>query len=151
MMLSRLLLWGLLFLGFVACEQIPEKKPVNTNDIREVLNRQVIAWNKGNITGYMAGYWQSDSLRFVSGGDINLGWQATLERYQRRYHNRDLMGRLQFSQIDIRVIDEKTALAFGKWALQRKNDAPWGLFTLLFRKMDNGWKIVHDHTSSSDE
>ncbi len=151
MTLSRLFLWGLLFSGFVACEQAPEGKPVNTNDIREVLNRQVIAWNKGDITGYMAGYWQSDSLRFASGGRVNLGWQVTLERYQKRYNSRDLMGRLQFTEIDILLIDEKTALAFGKWVLQRKNDAPRGLFTLLFRKMENGWKIVHDHTSSADE
>lgn len=151
MKLFRLSVWSLMLMVFFVFGQTSEKKSADIKDIREVLNRQVIAWNKGDITGYMAGYWQSDSLRFASGGSVYFGWQVTLERYQKRYSSRDLMGRLTFSEIDIRQIDETTALAFGKWALQRKTDAPWGLFTLLFRKMDNGWKIVHDHTSSADE
>lgn len=150
-MFSRLFIMGLLLFGIVACEQTPEKNTGDVNDIREVLNRQVLAWNKGDITGYMAGYWQSDSLRFASGGSVNFGWQVTLERYRQRYNSRDLMGRLRFSEIDVRMVDKTTALVFGKWALQRKSDAPWGLFTLLFRKFDEGWKIVHDHTSSASE
>ena len=59
------------------------------------------------------------------------------------------MGKLIFSDIDIQMISEDAALVFGKWELDREKDHPWGLFTLLFNKTSDGWKVVHDHTSSN--
>ncbi|WP_222931465.1 YybH family protein, partial [Xanthovirga aplysinae] len=95
------------------------------------------------------GYWESDSLRFASGGNVSYGWKTTLEGYKTRYPNRDMMGNLTFTLYDVKVISEKDALVFGKWHLKRKADEPWGLFTLLFKKTSGGWKIIADHTSSA--
>ena len=117
--------------------------------IKKVLNEQAAAWNTGDIEGYMAGYLQSDSLRFASGGNVSYGWQTTLDRYQKGYPDKATMGKLIFSNIDIELISPGTALVFGKWELERENDHPWGLFTLIFKKTDEGWRIVHDHTSSA--
>lgn len=117
--------------------------------IKTVLNEQAIAWNNGNLEAYMAGYFQSDSLRFASGGNVSYGWETTLNRYKKGYPDKSAMGKLTFSNIDIKIISEKSALVFGKWELKREADHPWGLFTLLFKKTDAGWRIVHDHTSSA--
>lgn len=117
--------------------------------IKTVLNEQAIAWNNGNLEAYMAGYHRSDSLRFASGGNVTYGWLTTLERYKKGYPDKSAMGKLTFSNIDIKIISEKSALVFGKWELKREADHPWGLFTLLFKKTDAGWRIVHDHTSSA--
>jgi len=116
--------------------------------IQAVLEAQVRAWNKGNIEEFMQGYWRSDSLRFASGAAVKHGWNTTLDRYKKSYSTAAAMGRLAFSDVEITVFSADAALVFGRWSLQREGDRPNGLFTLTFRKTAEGWKIIHDHTSS---
>jgi ketosteroid isomerase-like protein len=116
--------------------------------IARVLMAQRDAWNRGDIEAFMTGYWKSGELRFASGGTVTKGWQATLDGYRERYDDREKMGTLRFSGLDVSILSEDAALVFGRWKLERKDDAPGGLFTLLFRKIDDKWMIVHDHTSA---
>lgn len=121
------------------------------NAIRKVLSDQSNAWNSGDIPGFMAGYQKSPKLRFASGGSITFGWQPTLERYQKRYTDRDIMGHLEFRDLKILILSETYAEVFGSWHLSRKDkigDAS-GLFTLLMQHTPDGWKVIHDHTSSA--
>jgi len=117
--------------------------------IRAVLEAQSRAWNRGDIEGYMDGYARSQNTVFVSGGDVTRGWQPVLDRYKKRYDSRDKMGTLTFSELEITPIGNDAALVLGRWHLQRANDEPHGRFTLLFKKTKQGWKIVHDHSSSA--
>ena len=114
-----------------------------------VLEDQQKAWNSGDIEGFMQGYIKNDKLRFASGGEITLGWQETLNRYQKRYSDRAKMGELKFDIYSVTQINTSTGLIFGKWELTREADTPSGLFTLHMRKGDDGWKIVSDHTSTA--
>lgn len=120
------------------------------HEILEVMADQVRAWNDGDIERYMEGYVRSDSLRFASGGEVTHGWAETLERYERKYHSKRRMGVLTFSELDVTLLSEDAAMVFGKWKIERRDSEPWGLFTLLFKKTDAGWRIVHDHTSSGE-
>ena len=104
-------------------------------------------WNAGSIERYMEGYWKSDSVRFASGGHVTYGWRNTLARYKMGYPDRKAMGTLTFSGVHVTVLSGDAALAFGTWKLARGQDAPWGLFTLLFRRLPEGWRITADHTS----
>ncbi len=116
--------------------------------IREVLQMQQDAWNAGDIETFMQGYLKSDSLRFAgSSGEIR-GWQSTLERYHSVYPDRAAMGTLTFDLRDIRMLSNKHAMVFGAYALERENDQPTGLFTLILEYTGEGWRIVHDHTSA---
>lgn len=117
-------------------------------DIRTLLNTQQQAWNRGDIPAFMNGYWNNEQLRFASGNSITYGWQPTLDRYLSRYHNRKLMGQLQFDVLSVHQFSPTHAIAFGRWALQRENDQPKGLFTLTLEKFPEGWRIIADHTSS---
>jgi ketosteroid isomerase-like protein len=117
--------------------------------IREVLEGQVEAWNRGSIDGFMAGYLRSQETRFASGGDVTMGWETVRDRYGKRYATREQMGRLRFDVLEIRPLSRREALVFGRWKLERADDAPTGLFTLLMRRTPEGWRIVHDHTSSA--
>ncbi len=117
--------------------------------IRAVLQDQVAAWNDGDLERFMAGYARTDSLRFASGGTVRRGWATTLDRYRASYPDRAAMGRLSFEQLDIRVLSPQWAMVFGTWRLEREQDAPHGLFTLIFNRRADGWRIVHDHTSSA--
>ncbi len=117
--------------------------------IREVLQAQSAAWNRGDLEGYMAGYHNSPNTEFVGGDRITHGWQSVLDRYKKRYDTRDKMGTLTFSDLEITVLSKDAALVLGRWRLVRAKDQPHGTFTLLFRKTADGWRIVHDHSSSA--
>jgi ketosteroid isomerase-like protein len=117
------------------------------SDIRAVMNDQVAAWNRGDIDGFMRGYWNSDKLTFVSGANVTRGWQPTLDRYKKNYDSRAKMGTLSFSDLEITVLSKDAVVVLGSWSLAREKDNPHGKFTLVFRKFKDGWRIVQDHTS----
>jgi len=143
-------LWILLLFGLVSCGDSAQK--INPKaDILAVLMQQQAFWNQGNIEGYMKGYLKSDSLRFASGGNVSYGWETTLNRYTKGYPDKSAMGQLLFSNIDVKMLSDNSALVFGKWELKRETDHPWGLFTLIFKKTGCGWRIIHDHTSVAKE
>ena len=118
-----------------------------SEEIRKVMDEQAAAWNRGDIEGFMQGYWRSDDLVFVSGTNVTRGWQPTLDRYKKSYDSREKMGTLSFSGLEINVLSEDSAYVLGNWSLKRENDEPNGKFTLIFRKFKEGWRVVHDHTS----
>lgn len=118
-----------------------------SEEIRTVMNAQVVAWNRGDIDGFMAGYAQSDATEFVSGDKITRGWQTVRDNYRKKYSSPEKMGKLTFSNLKITMLGSDTALVLGRWRLHRRNDKPHGVFTLLFRHTPAGWRIVHDHTS----
>jgi uncharacterized protein (TIGR02246 family) len=117
------------------------------SDIRRVMNDQVAAWNRGDIDGFMRGYWNSADLVFVSGDNVTRGWQPTLEHYKKSYDSRAKMGTLMFSDLEIKVLASDAAVVLGSWALARDKDNPHGKFTLTFRRFRDGWRIIIDHTS----
>ena len=124
-----------------------DKRSINA--IRAVLDAQRDAWNKGDIEGYMDGYDRSDNTVFVSGDTVTHGWKTVLERYQKVYDTREKMGELSFSDLEITLLSKDSAVVLGRWLLKRSKDEPHGRFTLIFKKTKRGWRIVHDHTSSS--
>ena len=117
--------------------------------IRAVLEAQRDAWNRGDIEGYMDGYARSADTVFVSGDNVTHGWQTVLDHYKKGYDSREKMGVLTFSDLEITPLGKDTATVIGRWHLQRAKDEPHGRFTLIFRKTKQGWKIIHDHTSSA--
>ena len=121
-------------------------------DVRAVLDRQVADWNKGDLAGFLAGYWKSPKVVFLSGGQRFDGWEAMRERYRKRYQAEGrAMGRLAFSGLDVEPLGPEAALARGRWQLTMpEGSMPGGLFTVIFRKLPEGWKIVHDHTSADE-
>jgi len=118
--------------------------------IRAVLNAQVAAWNAGKLEEFMDGYWHSAELTFFSGDRKFSGWQAMLERYRKTYQAEGKeMGKLEFSDLDIELLGQENALVRGRWKLTMSGgNQPGGLYTLIFRRLETGCKIVHDHTSS---
>jgi len=117
-------------------------------EVASVLDAQAAAWNRGDIAGYMEGYWKSDSLLFTSGGNVRRGWRETFEKYSASYDTPEKMGKLSFSEMEFHLPAPGAAWVFGRWTLDRQADRPGGVFTLVLKKFPEGWRIVHDHTSS---
>ncbi len=127
------------------------RQPAVPNDaqIRNVLDLQVDSWNRGDLDGFMSGYWKSDQLTFCSGSTITKGWQPTLDRYRSRYQAEGKeMGTLDFREIVIEPLSADLAMVRGRWRLRMKSGEPEGLFTLLVRRFPDGWRITYDHTSA---
>jgi ketosteroid isomerase-like protein len=118
-------------------------------EVRAVLDAQVAAWNRGDIDGFMDGYWRSPETVFVSGDSLTRGWQTVLDRYKKSYDSREKMGTLSFLEIDIKALGPERAIAVGRWQLAGVTDTPHGRFTLILRRTPEGWRIMHDHTSSA--
>ena len=119
--------------------------------VRNVLDAQVAAWNRGDIAAFMDGYAQSDETVFVSGDNVTRGWQTVLDRYRKNYNSREKMGTLAFTELEIKTMSSDAAVVLGRWQLTRANDSPHGRFTLIFHRTPQGWRIVHDHTSSASQ
>jgi len=120
--------------------------------VERVLRIQQEAWNRHDLEAFMAGYWNSEELTFFSGGKENHGWQATIARYRATYASPGHeMGKLEFSDLRVQMLGEDAAFVRGSWHLTMSDGkTPHGLFTLVFRKFPEGWKIVHDHTSAAE-
>jgi len=148
------ILLSIVALFTAACAGAPEGERANAENsaaVRAVLDAQAAAWNRGDIEGYMDGYERAETTTFVSGDTVTRGWQTVLERYKARYDTREKMGTLEFSELEIKPLSPFYAQAVGRWQLTRAADTPAGRFTLIFRRTDRGWRIVHDHTSSASE
>jgi len=127
----------------------PEQSPNPLAEIQSVLRGQQDAWNRGDIDGFMNGYSRSQSTVFVSEDEVRRGWETVRERYRVKYSDRAKMGTLSFSESEVTMLSPDTAVVLGRWHLKRANDEPHGRFTLIFKHLPEGWRIVHDHTSAA--
>lgn len=124
-------------------------KTFSQKDVRGVLDAQVEAWNRGDLDAFMEGYWQSEGLTFFSGAARTAGYDGTLARYQKMYQDDGQpMGQLSFRELEIAELGPDAAFVRGEWHLVRGTETLGGLFTLIFRRIEGAWKIVHDHTGA---
>ncbi len=129
----------------------PEQPPNSVAEIQSVLSAQQDAWNRGDIDAFMNGYARSASTVFISEDEVTRGWQTVRDRYRIKYSDRAKMGTLSFSEIQVTMLSPDAAVVLGRWRLKRANDEPHGRFTLIFKRLPEGWRIVHDHTSAAKE
>ncbi|MGB2636767.1 MAG: DUF4440 domain-containing protein [Candidatus Acidiferrum sp.] len=115
--------------------------------ITSVLTEQQSAWNRSDVNAFMKGYWDSPELTFAGTSGITRGWQPVLVRYQKNYPDQKAMGHLDFSEVEVHPLGKDAALVLGRWHLQRDTGELGGVFTLVFQRFPEGWKIIHDHTS----
>jgi beta-aspartyl-peptidase (threonine type) len=117
-------------------------------EVTEVLHAQVAAWNRGDLAAFMAGYANIDSLVFTSGGHVRTGWQAAFDHYTAKYGtDAKAMGHLELAVTRIDPVGADAAVVLGTWAVTATERPGNGVFSLVFERRPEGWRIVHDHTS----
>lgn len=132
----------------IATPPAPYDQAATRAALVSLLGEQNAAWNEGDLDSYMAGYVRGEALRFASGGTVQRGWQATYDRYQARYGSSAAsMGHLSFSEFETEQVGPDTAIAHGRWRLDRNGETMGGLFTLVFKRIDGEWLIVSDTTT----
>ena len=142
--MKKLLLFLLLTSSFLLKGQSSKDKL----QILNILDRQVKAWNEGNIDNFMNGYWESDSLMYIGKLGVTYGYKSTLQSYKKNYPDKSTMGTLKFDIIKVDFISNDAYFVVGKWYLTRpKKGDVGGHYTLLWRKIEGNWVIVADHSS----
>ena len=124
----------------------------DSDEIQRVLSMHADAWNHHDLERFMTGYWNSPQLTFFSGGKASQGWQAALDHYRKSHLSQGHeMGHLDFSDLLIQSLGPDSAFVRGTWKLTLSDGkTPHGLFTLVFRRFPEGWKIIHDHSSAAE-
>ena len=125
----------------------PQAQSKNETTIRNFLNEQTGAWNKGDINGFMKGYWENDSLMFIGKTGITYGWTNTLNNYKKGYPDTAAMGKLTFTLFSVKRLSKRHYHVVGKWFLKRSIGDVGGHYTLLFQKINGRWVIIADHSS----
>jgi ketosteroid isomerase-like protein len=118
-----------------------------SGELKQIVEKQAASWNRGDIAEFMAPYWNDDRLTFCSSGKTKRGWQATFENYKKNYPDRETMGKLTFSDLESQELAPGAVLMIGKWHLDR-TEPVGGNFSLVWKKIDGKWLIVHDHSSA---
>jgi beta-aspartyl-peptidase (threonine type) len=141
-----------LFLGFLLQNSslgVPrDGREADQKAIKAVLEAQQSAWNRGDVDAFLVGYWHSSELTFSGSSGVARGWDGVLARYKKNYPDRAAMGQLDFSDLEFRFLGPDSAMVLGRWHLKRDQDELGGVFTLVWQRFPDGWKIIHDHTSS---
>jgi ketosteroid isomerase-like protein len=147
---SLLLAAAVVVVGYQKNVPKSQSEDKNVAAVRAVIEAQAAAWNRGDVNGYMEGYAKEETTTFVSGDTVTRGWRTVLERYKARYDTRAKMGTLAFTELEIKPLSEFYFMATGRWQLTLADGStPHGRFTLILRRTNAGWRIVHDHTSSA--
>lgn len=116
--------------------------------IESLLKTQQNDWNRGDVEAFLQGYWHSPDVTFSGSSGVARGWDGLMQRYKKAYPDRAAMGQLTFSHLEFRELGPKAYLVLGEWHLARSAGDIGGVFTLVFQKFPEGWKIIHDHTSA---
>ena len=158
MRVLRIIPIPVVFLGlFASVEQAPrlraasEERQSDRAAITKILDAQQNNWNQGNVDAFLEGYWHSPDLTFSGSGGIARGWDGVLARYKNNYPDRATMGQLDFSNLEFRFLGKDAALVLGHWHLARAQGDVGGVFSLVWRRFPEGWRIIHDHTSSVEK
>ena len=150
----RMLAVATLFLSLFSLPKLSAQLSVAADDqgaIRKILDAQQSAWNQGNVDAFLEGYWHSPDLTFSGSGGIARGWDGVLARYRRNYPDRAAMGQLDFSGLEFRFLGKDAALVLGHWHLARLQGDVGGVFSLVWQRFPEGWRIIHDHTSTVEK
>ena len=152
-------LYVLMIAGFFLCLSalLAQRRPLphaagehatDREAIGAVLQAQQSAWNRADVDAFLQGYWHSPELTFSGSSGVARGWDGVLARYKKNYPDRAAMGQLDFSDLEFRFLGPDAALVLGKWHLKREKDEVGGVFTLVWQRFPDGWRIIHDHTSA---
>lgn len=149
----RLLTQTVMVAGLLSsCTRVPppaaDSPAVVRRDIVALLTTQTAAWNRGDVAGFMRGYWVSDSLVFIGRNGPTYGYEATLRNYRQNYPSSAAMGQLDFSNLQVTPLAPGAAQVVGRWHLARPAAGDLkGHFLLVLRKLGGQWVIVADHSS----
>jgi hypothetical protein len=142
LIVKRIPLYGILFF-LIACTT----NSFDKQKLEEKIRLQEDCWNNQDIECFMQTYWKSDSLKFIGKNGLQMGWDRTLNNYKKSYPSKELMGKLRFDIKIVEPLNEESAMMIGNWNLFREKDTLSGYSTIIWKKINDEWVIIADHSS----
>ena len=136
-----------LFLSLLGAAAASMSQSKAEREVLAILDRQTAAWNRGDLEGFMKGYWENDSLMYIGRSGVTYGFTPTLSNYRKNYGDTARMGKLRFDILHVKRLSPKYNHVVGRWSLRRSAGDVGGHYTLLFRRIRGEWVVVSDHSS----
>jgi len=112
-------------------------------------SRSADAWNRGDLDAFVVDYAPDSVTGFVSGGHVRHGFAWIREHYAPRFVPGATRDSLRFEEFEIRPLAAAVTLVTARFVLYRSGrTTASGPFTLVMERRPDGWKILHDHSSS---
>ena len=136
--------------GWIRAQSAADAHAKDRGAIMQLLTTQQDDWNKGDVDAFMKAYWKSPDLTFSGARGTERGYDGVYARYKKSYPDRATMGHLDFSELEFHFTGNDGALVLGHWHLTRDKDKGdiGGVFSLVWQRFPEGWRIIHDHTSA---
>jgi uncharacterized protein (TIGR02246 family) len=118
-------------------------------DVVKIILAQQNAWNKGDLDAYLSHYKDAPDTQAVLANLVR-GIDAVRSAYKQNFPNKDSMGTIEDTDIEVRALGDNYALATGKYHLNRpkKSGGPVeGTFMEIFEKTANGWQIIFSQST----
>ena len=120
-----------------------------TRELTTQLTRAATDWNRGDLNGFLSDYAPDSTTSFVDGRRSRHGIDFIRERYRPRFQPGARRDSLHFEEIEARPLGSSFALLTARFILERGGQiTSSGPFTLVMQRLPQGWRILHDHTSS---
>ena len=129
----------------VGCME-PIKVEQDKKEIKETLIKCGEDWSRGDLKAYLDIYWKSDELQFIGPKGLIYGYDNVYELYSKRYTSKEEMGTLSLKILDIKYLSKHLYSVTGTYFITRKKMDSTGIYSLVFKKIEDKWVVVSDHT-----
>jgi len=120
-----------------------------TRLIAAQLDRSASDWNRGDLNGFLSDYAPESTTTYVDGRRSRPGMTFIRGVYAPRFAPGAKRDSLHFEELEVRPLSATLALVTARFILQRNGAiTSSGPFTLVMESRPEGWKILHDHSSS---
>lgn len=120
-----------------------------TRLITAQLERSAVDWNRGDLDGFLSDYAPESTTTFIDGRRARQGIDFIRGIYAPRFSPGARRDSLHFEEVEVRGLSPTLTLVTARFILQRASEVTAsGPFTLVMERRPEGWKILHDHSSS---
>jgi ketosteroid isomerase-like protein len=120
-----------------------------TRLITAQLQRSALDWNRGDLDGFLSDYAPESTTTFIDGRRARQGIGFIRGNYAPRFSPGARRDSLHFEEVEVRGLSPTLAVVTARFILQRGSEiTASGPFTLVMERRPEGWKILHDHSSS---
>ncbi len=118
-------------------------------EMEQIFDRSARDWNAGDLAGFMSDYARDSTTSYVSGTTVRYGFDRIRDNYAGRFAPGAARDSLRFEALAARPLGDRHALVTARFVLHRDGrTTASGLFSIVMEHRADGWKILHDHTSS---
>jgi uncharacterized protein (TIGR02246 family) len=130
----------------------PSERTTLNGELEAMLRRAAADWNRGDLDGFMSDYLPGDSTTYIGGRGLVRGPAAIRASYARLFTGEIQRDSLSFVILDVDPVAADAANLIAQYTLTRHaggrdSVTARGPTSLLVRRVDGRWRIVHDHSS----